>query len=239
MSDGNSAPDNLPKGKPMKVNNAVVASAVENLFSLWSIAIARHDEGESQRDELLGTIKAIAEANPKTADRIAESVRLFGSGRVAAGEKKIDGVIPTTLRQRIDTYVAATEKDTGVAFNKMMLKTGRDSVNTDMSACRRILNALCHDATYALRPTFHQSKEAAPATTTSNRKGKTKTPKIEQPPADSKIGAFEKYIREVGSKGDAELLAVARALHLLLQARKDVIGISHAVEIEKRYKAAA
>jgi hypothetical protein len=222
----------------MKVNNAVVASAVENLFSLWSIAIARHDEGESQRDELLNAIRAVVDSNPKTVDRIAESVRLFGSGRVAAGKKKIDGIIPTTLRERIDAYVATMEKDTGVAFNKMMLKAGRDSVNTDMSACRRILNALCYDPTYALRPTFHQSKEAAPATATSNRAGKTKTPKTTQPPADSKVGEFEKYVRETGAKGDAELLAVARALHLLLQAKKDTIGAVALAEIERRYKAA-
>jgi hypothetical protein len=223
----------------MKVNNAVVASAVENLFSLWSIAIARHDEGESQRDELLGTIKAIAEANPKTADRVAESVRLFGSGRVGKGETKIDGIIPTTLRERIDAYVATMEKDTGVEFNKMMLKAGRDSINTDVSACRRILSALCYDSTYALRPTFHQSKEAAPATTTSNRKGKTKTPESKAPPAGSNVGEFEKYVRDRGSKGDAELLAVARALHLLLQAMKDTIGAVALAAIEKRYKAAA
>lgn len=223
----------------MKVNDSVIGNAVENLFSLWSIAVAAHDEGESQRDELLGAIKAIAEANPKTVDRIAESVRLFGSGRVAAGEKMVEGIIPAELRARIDDYVTEIETTTEATFDKDMLRRGRASINTDVAACRRILGALCHDATYTLKPTFYASLSTAPTTKGSNRKGKTKAAKTAQPPTDSDVGEFERYMRERGSKGDAELLAVARALHLLLQAKKDTIGAVALAEIEKRYKAAA
>jgi hypothetical protein len=223
----------------MKVNDSVISNAVENLFSLWSIAVAAHDEGESQRDELLGAIRAVVDSNPKTVDRIAESIRLFGSGRVAAGEKMVEGIIPAELRARVDEYVAEIESTTETTFDKDMLRRGRASINTDVAACRRILGALCHDATYTLKPTFYASLSTAPTTKESNRKGKTKAAKTAQPPAGSKVGEFEKYVREVGSKGDAELLAVLRAAHLLLQAKKDSIGAMALAEIERRYKAAA
>lgn len=225
----------------ISTKNASIVAGFAHAFAtlgMLGITTMMDETAEDMRALMMSLIRELrAMFANRPASYREEVTRILGSGRVAAGEERIEGIAPAEYRAQLDDDIATLETESGETIPADVVRAARNGVNDYVSKARAIAKAAA-DPAFNLDVTFWEAYQQVPKTETSNRKGKGKRKAAEV--KGMSVREFAAFVREQASTDRAHYLALLECVAKMQETTwKDPIHAEAVRAIARNVKAAA